>query len=237
MTSDLVFQMQQQDFYPHAVSDKIELVQTHASIIFLTGEYVYKIKKEVDFGFLDYSTLDKRKYFIELELALNHKIAPELYLEVLPISDRDNQLILNNSEQIVEYALKMRQFPQEDLFSNLLSGGRLKSDRFVELGKIVALFHQNAETNDYISSFGTVDKISAAFEENYQQSQKYIGDVQTREQFEATKAYTDEFFSQKVELLKDRVKQHQMTIWAFALCRIWPAQRAVSPFAPTVPTN
>ena len=219
MTSDL-FQMQQQDFYPHAVSDKIELVQTHASMIFLTGEYAYKIKKEVDLGFLDYSTLDKRRYFIELELALNHKIAPELYLEVLPISDRDNRLILNNSEQIVEYVLKMRQFPKEDLFSNLLNTGRLKSDRFTELGKIVARFHQNAETNDYISSFGTVDKISAAFEENYQQSQKYIGDVQTREQFEATKAYTDEFFSQKVELLKDRVKQHQMTIWAFALCRI-----------------
>ena len=210
MTSDLVFQMQQQDFYPHAVSDKIELVQTHASIIFLTGEYVYKIKKEVDFGFLDYSTLDKRKYFIELELALNHKIAPELYLEVLPISDRDNQLILNNSEQIVEYALKMRQFPQEDLFSNLLSAGKLNSDRFIELGRIVARFHQNAETNDYISSFGTVAKINAAFEENYQQSQKYIGVVQTQEQFEDTKAYTDTFFTQEVELLQDRVKQQKI---------------------------
>lgn len=190
--SDLVSQMQQPDFYPHAVSDKIELVQTHASLIFLTGKYAYKIKKNVNFGFLNYSTLAKRKHFIELELDLNSKIAPELYLEVLPISDRHHQLILNDSQQIVEYTLKMRQFPQEDLFSNLLERG-LDSDRFVELGKIVAQFHQNAKTNDYISSFGTVAQIRTAFDENYQQSRKYIGVVQTREQYEATKAYTDTF--------------------------------------------
>ena len=210
MTSDLVFQMQQQDFYPHAVKGEIELVQTHASIIFLTGEYAYKIKKEVDFGFLNYSTLAKRKHFLELELSLNNKIASELYLEVLPISDCGGRLILDNSQQIVEYALKMRQFPQEDLFSNLLDAGKLDSDRFIELGKIVARFHQNAETNDYISSFGTVAEISAAFEENYQQSQKYIGVVQTREQYEATKAYSDDFFNHKAELLRNRVKQHQI---------------------------
>ena len=206
--SDLVSRMQQPDFYPHAVSDKIELVQTHASIIFLTGDYAYKIKKSVNFGFLDYSTLAKRKHFIELELDLNLKVAPELYLEVLPISDRHNQLILNNSEQIVEYTLKMRQFPQEDLFSNLLER-ELDGDRFVELGKIVAQFHQNAETNDYISSFGTVAKIRTAFDENYQQSRKYIGVVQTSEQYEATKAYTDTFFDRQ-ELFQKRIEQQKI---------------------------
>ena len=209
MNSDLVSRMQEQNFYPHVVDGTVELVQTHASIIFLTGKYAYKIKKKVNFGFLDYSTLAKRKHFLELELSLNQKIAPELYLEVLPISNCDNQLVLNNSEQIVEYALKMHQFPQEDLFSNLLNAGKLNSDRFIELGRIVARFHQNAETNDYISSFGTVAKINAAFEENYQQSQKYIGVVQTQEQFEDTKAYTDTFFTQ-TELLKDRVKQQKI---------------------------
>lgn len=206
--SDLVSQMQQPDFYPHAVSDRIELVQTHASIIFLTGKYAYKVKKNVNFGFLDCSTLAKRKHFIELELDLNRKIAPELYLEVLPISDRDNQFVLNNSEQIVEYVLKMRQFPQENLFSNLLERG-LDSDRFVELGKIVAQFHQNAETNDYISGFGTVSKIRTAFDENYQQSQKYIDIVQTSQQYEATKAYTDAFFDRQ-ELFQERIERQKI---------------------------
>jgi aminoglycoside phosphotransferase family enzyme/gluconate kinase len=207
--SQLIIQMQQPSFYPHAVNN-IQLVQTHASLVFLTGEYAYKIKKSVDFGFFDYSTLDKRKHFIETELRLNKKIAPDIYLEIVTISDCDGDYILYSSENIVEYALKMRQFPQENLFSNLLKADKLSSDRFVELGKIVAQFHSNAQSNDYISSFGAVDKIAAAFSENYQQSQKYIGIIQTKKQFEATKAYTDVFFTNKKDLFKDRVDRHKI---------------------------
>ncbi|MGB5712404.1 MAG: AAA family ATPase [Waterburya sp.] len=209
-SSRLIAKMQQSDFYPHAVVENIRLVQTHASYVFLTGKYAYKIKKNVNYGFLDYSTLDKRKYYLDAELHLNRKIAPELYLEVLPISNCDNQLILNNSANVLEYTLKMRQFPQENLFGNLLKAGKLTCDRMVELGKIVAQFHNNAETNDYINSFGTVGKISAAFEQNYQQSQKYIGVVQTKKQFTATKVYSDSFFTQRNDLFLDRVKQHKI---------------------------
>ena len=99
----------------------------------------------------------------------------------------------------------MRQFPQSNLFSNLLKAGKLDEDRFIELGKIVAQFHLSTETSDRISSFGRVNKIRAAFTQNYQQSQKYIGTVQTKEQFEATKAYTDTFFDRKQDLFKARV--------------------------------
>ncbi len=193
--SNLISQMQQPNF---------------AACVFLTGKYAYKIKKNVNFGFLDYSTLAKRKHCLETELQLNQKIAPELYLKVIPISKCHDNFFLANSENIVEYVLKMRQFPQENLFSNLVNAGKLKSDRFGELGKIVAQFHTHAESNDYISSFGTVAQISSAFEENYQQSQKYIGIVQTKEQFEATKAYTDFFFTERKDLFKDRVKQQRI---------------------------
>ena len=214
--SKLIAQMRQPDFYPHAV-DNIELIQTHASVVFLTGDYAYKIKKSVDYGFLDYSTLDKRKHFIETELRLNKKVAPELYLEVISISDIDNMLILDRSENIVEYALKMRRFPQENLFSNLLKAGKLSCDcgasrrhRLIELGKTVAQFHARAETNEYISSFGKAAKIEAAFIENYRQSQKYVGTVQTKEQLEATKAYTDRFFDERKDLFKTRRDRHKI---------------------------
>ena len=205
----IITQMQQSDFYPHAVNEKIELVQTHASLIFLTGEYAYKIKKGVDYGFLDYSTLDKRKRFVEEELRLNRKVAPELYLEIVTITSNSHKLAFNGAGNVVEYALKMRQFPQENLFSNLLKADKLKSDRLIELGKIVAQFHGDAETNEYISSFGTADKIQAAFTENYQQSQKYIGTVQTQEQFAATKAYSDRFFNKR-ELFQMRRDRHKI---------------------------
>lgn len=206
----LISKMQQRDFYPHAVSEKIEVIQTHASYVLLTGNYAYKLKKEVDFGFLDYSTLAKRKHFLEVELQLNQKIAPELYLAVMPIGYHGDELALGASGEIVEYTLKMRQFSQANLFNNLLEAGQLSSDRMVELGKIVAQFHQTATTNDYISSFGTVAKIRAAFTENYQQTQRYIGKVQTEEQFAATQAYTDRFFEERQDLFQTRIKQQKI---------------------------
>lgn len=208
--SNLINRMQEADFYPHAVRGKIKLIQTHASLVFLTGKYAYKLKKAVNFGFLDYSTLAKRKHFIEAELRLNQQVSPELYLEVIPISDRDNQFFLGDGGEIVEYTLKMRAFPQEDLLINLLEAGKLSGDRFVELGKIVAQFHHEAATNDYISSFGTVVKIKQAFEQNYQQSQKYVGTVQTKAQLAATKAYTDRFFDEQTELFQQRIKQQKI---------------------------
>ena len=204
----LVSQMKQPDFYPHEVKE-IEVEQTHASYVFLTGKYAYKIKKSVDFGFLDYSTLAKRKHCIETELELNQKVAPELYLQVIPISKIGNSFKLDDTQNVVEYALKMRAFAQENLFSNLLEADELSCDRFRELGEIVAQFHKQTKSNDYISSFGTVDKISAAFTDNYRQSQKYIGLVQTEEQFEATKAYSDKFFNQR-DLFINRIKQHKI---------------------------
>ena len=206
----LTAQMQQPNFYPHAVAENIQLVQTHASLVFLTGEYAYKIKKSVNYGFLNYSTLDKRKYFLNQELKLNRQIAPELYLQILPISSNNGKFALESSENIVEYALKMRQFSQDNLLSNLLKAGKLAQDCFVDLGKIVARFHADAKTNEYISSFGAVDKISAAFVENYQQSQKYIGIVQTDEQFIKTKAYSDRFLALRKNVLINRVQQNKI---------------------------
>ena len=208
--SKLINRMLESDFYPHPTVEDIKLIQTHASYVFLTGKYAYKVKKKVDFGFLDYSTLAKRKHFLDKELKLNREIAPELYLEVIPVGKNGDLFVLGDSESIEEYTLKMQQFPQENLFSNLLHSGELKSDRIRELGKIVAEFHQQAKTSEYISSYGTAERIRTAFDENYLQSFKYIGVVQTQEQYEATKAYSDRFFSKRQELFENRLKEHKI---------------------------
>ena len=81
----LIQQMLQPGFYPHNVTEPVRLIQTHISFVLLTGDYTYKIKKPVNFGFLDYSTLDKRQHFCTQELEMNRRTAPEIYLEVLPI--------------------------------------------------------------------------------------------------------------------------------------------------------
>ena len=94
--------------------DKIELIQTHISFVFLTKNYVYKVKKPVNFGFLDFSTLEKRRFFCEKELELNRRLCPDIYLEVVPI----NKLIavkISGLGETVEYALKMKRLPQEKI--------------------------------------------------------------------------------------------------------------------------
>nr|CAD5982638.1 putative protein Rv2004c [Planktothrix pseudagardhii] len=203
----LIQQMLEPDFYPHPVQEPIELLQTHISFIVLTGEYVYKLKKIVDFGFLDYSTLEKRHYFCEQELHMNQQQAPELYLEVLPIIEIGDRFQFgDNQNPAVEYALKMRQFPEENLLINLFAQDKLTIKEMEELGKVVAEFHQSCPTNDEILKFGEIAQIRHSIDGNYQKTQKYIGCCQTQEQYEQTKQYTDSCFETHDAIFKSRIE-------------------------------
>ena len=202
--SRIIEQMQQPEFYPHPVEAPIELMQTHVSSVLLAGDYVYKLKKPVNFGFLDYSSLEKRQHFCHEEIRLNGAIAPDIYLEVLPITQEGDKFVLGGTTQPVEYVVKMHQFPQEALFSNLYKQGKLTEAHMEDLGRVVAQFHTQAPTNDYIRSFGEIAKIREAFDENYQQSENYIGGPQTRQQFAETQQFTDNFFTQRQELFASR---------------------------------
>jgi hypothetical protein len=206
----LIEKMQQADFYPHFVADKIELVQTHVSLVFLTGEYAYKVKKSVNFGFLDFSTLEKRKHFCEQELTMNQPIAPEIYLEVIPISKNGDNYGFGDAGEVVEYAVKMRQFPQETLLSEMFEQGKLTENQIKELGKLVADFHSNTKTNDYILKFGEVDNLRQSIDENYQQTIKYIGLAQTQQQYDETKHFTDTFFNTKQNICQERINQKKI---------------------------
>ncbi|HBB34906.1 MAG TPA: adenylyl-sulfate kinase [Cyanobacteria bacterium UBA8803] len=200
----LIEQMLQPGFYPHPVTEPIQLMQTHVSYVLLTGDYAYKVKKPVNFGFLDYSTLAQRQHFCKEEIRMNQPNAPEIYLDVLPIVQTGERLVLGGTGQAVEYALKMRQFPQDTLLSAMFEQGKLTVSHIEELGRIVAKFHAKAQTNDYIRTFGEVQKIRAAFDENYQQTQKYIGGPQSQQQYDETKQFTDKFFAEQQELLAIR---------------------------------
>ncbi|AVZ30271.1 AAA family ATPase [Nodularia spumigena] len=204
----LIQQMLQPGFYPHKVTEPIQLIQTHISYVLLTGDYAYKLKKAVNFGFLDFSTLEKRKHFCQEELRLNQRGAAQLYLEVLPVTMVDEQHHLAGTGKAVEYALKMRQFPQEFLFSTLFEQGKLNETHLEDLGKVVAQYHAKSATDDYIRSFGEVPQVRAAIDENYQQTEKYIGGPQTPKQFQETKKYTDNFFVERPELFTSRVENN-----------------------------
>jgi uncharacterized protein len=194
----------QPEFYPHPVG-KIELLQTHASYVLLTGNFVYKLKKPVNFGFLDYSTLEKRQHFCNEEIRLNQRGAKDLYLEVLPIGQTGDRFILGGGEP-VEYTLKMVQFPQEDLLSNRFAAGTITAEQMVEMGQVVAAFHANSQTNDYISSFGEIPRVRQSIDDNYRHTEKYIGIAQTEQHYRETKEFTDGFFASHPEAFDRRVQ-------------------------------
>jgi aminoglycoside phosphotransferase family enzyme/predicted kinase len=204
----LLQQMQQPDFYSHPVKEPMEVLQTHASYVVLTGDFAYKIKKSVNFVFFDYSTLEKRRHFCQEELRMNRPLAPEIYLEVLPVTRSQHQYRLDGEGEPVEYVLKMRQFPQEMLWSHLFERGELTLELMEALGQTVAKFHQQAQTNEYIRSFGEPAKIGEAFAENYRQSQPYIGRGQTQQQFDETQQFSDRFLAQERDLLQQRQENH-----------------------------
>jgi uncharacterized protein len=192
----LVQRMLQPGFYPHRVAEPIKLLQTHISYVFLTGDYVYKVKKPIKFGFLDFSTLALRSHFCQEELRLNRRLAPDLYLAVLlitqdPETDEFHLSPLSPSGSVVEYAVQMRQFQQNGL--ELFHQGRLTSEEMQMLGKKIASFHQSAETNAEICANGSVTAICAVDESNFQLSLPFVGRTQTERQFEQTYDFIKRF--------------------------------------------
>jgi uncharacterized protein len=199
---NLIQQMLQPEFYPHPVQEPIQLLQTHISYILLTGEYAYKVKKPANFGFLDFSSLEKRHYFCQEELRLNRRLSPELYLEVLPILENAGQYrfgVAGTEQSVADYALQMQQFPQDMLLSQLFQNGELTPEMVQQLARQVAAFHTSAGTNSEVAVYGAVESIQQVATNNYAISAAFIGTSQTQQQLNETRAFTTQFFERHAD--------------------------------------
>jgi hypothetical protein len=155
--------------YPHPVA-RVALTETHISWVLLAGEFVYKIKKPLDLGFLDFSTLARREHFCREELRLNRRLAPALYLDVLPITGAPDAPVLGGPGTAIEYALKMRRFPQEALLDRVLARGALTPQHIDDLAQTLAAFHQRqAAIAPATSPFGSPDAVLAPMRQNFTQ--------------------------------------------------------------------
>jgi len=156
--------------YPHK-PQKLELVQTQMSFVFLTGDYVYKVKKPVNLGYLDYTTLEKRRFFCHQELDLNRRLCPDAYLAVVPITESHQPSAISyqfeGEGKIIEYAVKMRQLPQDRTLDVLLPQGQVTEQMVARVAEKLADFHQKAKTNSEIAAFGSLDVIRQNWDENF----------------------------------------------------------------------
>jgi aminoglycoside phosphotransferase family enzyme len=192
--------------YPHK-PQQIELVQTQMSFILLTGEYVYKIKKPVNLGYLDYTTLEKRHFFCRQELELNRRLCPDAYLAVVPIVEGKGGLRIEGRGEAIEYAVKMRQLPQDRMMDVLLPRGQVTREMVARVAEKLVDFHQKAETNSKIAAFGRLDIIRHNCDENFAQTEKYIGLTIPEGQYQRIKGYTDNFIKSNARLFDKRVRE------------------------------
>ena len=154
--------------WPHPVRG-LRLVETHISWVFLTGDYAYKVKKPLDLGFLDFSTLERRRHACDEELRLNRRLAPDLYLAVIPIDVANGRLRAGGSGEPVEYAVRMRQFPDHALLADELAGGRLTAGDMRELACSIAVFHAGLPPTPAGSAAGRPEQVWAPIEQSLAQ--------------------------------------------------------------------
>ena len=167
----LVEALRNPDCYPHAV-ESVELVETHISSLLLAGEYVYKLKKPLNLGFLDFSTLARRQICCQEEIRLNSRLAPDYYLRALPIGGSISQPIIGDSlpssAQPVEWAVQMRRFEGGGLLSDLLANGQVDKALVTQLAHQVADFHDSLSGNPPLD-LGSAEQVSAPVDENFRQ--------------------------------------------------------------------
>ena len=179
-----------------------QIIQTHASWVLLLPEIVYKIKKPVNFGFLDYSTLEKRKEMCHKEVELNRRLCSWIYLGVVPISEINGEWEIENDTNVVEYAVKMRRIPDGALLSNRLDKATPEDLR--KVARVVADFHQKAERVD---EFGKLEVMKFNTDENFEQTKKYVGITISPEDYEYIKQKTNRFYEERAELFEKRIKE------------------------------
>jgi uncharacterized protein len=193
--------------YPHPV-ERVELVQTHISFVLLAGEFVYKIKKPVDFGFLNFSTLSRRRHYCHQEVALNERLCPGVYLAVLPIIETPSGIRLGGQERagrIIEYAVQMRRLPAERMMDHLLAAEQVNEQMVAALAQRVADFHAQSARGPRIDRYGSPRVIRANWEENFAQAAPFVGRSLTPMQDTLLRDYVDSFLRRNARLLRQRV--------------------------------
>jgi aminoglycoside phosphotransferase family enzyme/predicted kinase len=139
--------------YTHPIAG-IHVVQTHVSCVFLTGDYVYKVKKPVDFGFLNYSTPELRRHFCDEEVRLNRRLCPDIYLETTPLTWRHGCLQVGGEGEPVDWAVKMRQLREAEMMPARLAAGTIGADEIERIARALAAFHAAADISDAIQAYG-----------------------------------------------------------------------------------
>ena len=204
--SELVQALKEPDFYDPPV-EHIDFIQTHISSVFLTGERAYKLKKPVNFGFLDFSTVELRERYCRAEVELNRRLAPEVYLGVEPIIRRADRLCIGGEGEVVDWLVVMQQLDGDLLGGAVLERGQLTERHIDQLVELLVPFYRNARTGEGIDRWGTLEVVKYNTDENFAQTREYMGKLITRQRFEHIRDWTDSFYERHADLFERRIAE------------------------------
>jgi aminoglycoside phosphotransferase family enzyme/predicted kinase len=198
------------ELYPHQV-DSIEHVQTHISHVFLTGSYAYKLKKPLDLGFLDFSSLERRMHFCQEELRLNQRLARDTYLQVLGLVRDSGEYCLEPLERaggrLLEPVLQMRQMDRSRQMDLMLAKGQVTPEHITDLAHLLGDFYLGAERGWEVAHFGRPAQVRFNVEENFNQTSEYQGVTVAAARWRAIRGYSLGFMDSRQELLGSRVRE------------------------------
>lgn len=192
------------------------MLQTHISVVFLAGAEVYKLKKPVRFSFLDYSTLPLRRHYCHEEVRLNRRLAPTVYLGVVPVlrignEYRVREAVNMQNATVVDYLVRMRRLPPERTLAALLAAGRVGKAGMHALATRLVHFHQTAATKD-AAVHGAPPVVWQALADNFTETRSFVGQTITEQQYRSIQAFSHRFFAEHQELfarrmLHDRIRE------------------------------
>ncbi|MEO0091492.1 MAG: AAA family ATPase [candidate division WOR-3 bacterium] len=193
---------------------EVKLIQTHTSWVFLTGKYAYKIKKPVFFGFLDYTSISAREYFCHEEFRINQRLAPEIYYEVIPVYRKDSFITIfphkNESYEIIDYAIKMRELPQDAIMTNCLKNNQVTYSTIDEIAKIIARFHRESESNETLHKFGSLEIVKYNWDENFVQTEEFQDITISKKIFLRIQKSVEKFMSEHQKLFDHRIQDNKI---------------------------
>lgn len=204
MTAELIKHLQNPSLYDHSV-EQFQVIETHISWVILTGAYAYKIKKPMDFGFLNFTQLADRQFFCQEELRLNQRLTKDIYLEVLPITGTLSEPKIGGNGEPIEYMLKMRQFPQSQILSHLQSNGELIVGHIDQLSKQIAEFHMTTPVVAAGNELGSPETVMAPVKQNFEQIRAMLpADKAGYKQLEELEAWAQSSYERLKPILVER---------------------------------
>jgi aminoglycoside phosphotransferase family enzyme/predicted kinase len=174
---------------------RVRMIQTHTSWVFLTGVRAYKVKKPVNFGFLDYTALSAREFFCKEEFRLNQILSPDIYIRVLPITMTHGRLALGGRGKVIDYCLEMKELPQEQIMTEQLKRDKVTFEHVDSIARSIAGFHAKAEHGRDVAKYGSIKTVRFNWDENFAQTTEFIGKTISRGEFDETKAVVESFMA------------------------------------------